>query len=87
LHQKRVNPANAGQRIGSCGILLEMWRISTLLWPAVEWWERQAERRRFRYCVEHKLRSAESLPLQRVSLFARLRSIAALFLLMFVGRA
>jgi hypothetical protein len=64
-----------------------MWRISTLLWPAVEWWERQAERRRVRYCVEHKLRHSESSPTRRVSVFARVRSIAALFLLMFVGRA
>jgi hypothetical protein len=64
-----------------------MWRISSLLWRAVEWWERQAERRRIRYCVEYKLRKAECLPMRHVSLFARVRSIAALFLLMFVGRA
>jgi hypothetical protein len=64
-----------------------MWRISSLLWPAVEWWERKTERRRIRYCLEYKLRSADPPSMQRVSLFARVRSVIALFLLMFVGRA
>jgi hypothetical protein len=53
----------------------------------MEWWERQAERRRVRYCLEHRLRAAAIPATPRVSLFARARSVAVLFLLMFVGRA
>ncbi|HTV13364.1 MAG TPA: hypothetical protein VME68_01540 [Acidobacteriaceae bacterium] len=63
-----------------------MGRITSVLWPAVEWWERQAERRRVRYCLERRQHGSE--PAHRpVTLAARIRSIAALFLLMFVGRA
>jgi hypothetical protein len=52
----------------------------------VEWWERQTERRRIRYCAEYK-HKAELLPARHFSVFARVRSIAALFLLLFVGHA
>lgn len=86
-HQKRVNGPNAGQRIGTRSILLTMWRISSLLWPAVEWWERQGERRRVRYCLERRHRPTETPSPRPVSLFARVRSIATLFLLMLIGRA
>jgi hypothetical protein len=63
-----------------------MWRISTLLWPVMEWWERFAERRRFRYCVELKQRIADPSAIRHLSVLARLRSAAALFLVMFVSR-
>jgi hypothetical protein len=63
-----------------------MWRISTLLWPVVEWWERRAERRRFRYCVELKRRIADPDAVRSVTLVARLRSLAAMFLVLFVSR-
>jgi hypothetical protein len=63
-----------------------VWRISSLFWPAVEWWERHAERRRIRYCVEYKLRGSESPSTPRVSLLARVRSLAALLLLTIAGR-
>jgi hypothetical protein len=64
-----------------------MWKISTLLFPAVEWWERQTERRRVSYCVKRRQRDPATPEPRRVSLFARARSISALFLLLFVGRA
>jgi hypothetical protein len=64
-----------------------MWRISSVLWPALEWWERQAESRRVRYCVERRNSGGEPPSARRVTLLARARSIAALFLLLFVGRA
>jgi hypothetical protein len=63
-----------------------MWRISSLLWPAVEWWERRGEHRRVRYCLEHRQRKAESPEERRKSRLARMRSVAALFLLTIVGR-
>jgi hypothetical protein len=63
-----------------------MWRISALLWSAVEWCEKRAERRRVRYFTKWKLRSAEPHEVQRPSFFARLRSAAALFMLLFVSR-
>jgi hypothetical protein len=65
---------------------MRVWRISSLLWPAVEWWERQTERRRIRYFVERRLHGTETPQAARVSLFARVRSIATLFLLMFGAR-
>jgi hypothetical protein len=64
-----------------------MWRISSALWPVVEWWERRGERRRVRYCVERRQRSAETPANRGVFLIARVRRIAAMFLLLFVGRA
>jgi hypothetical protein len=52
----------------------------------VEWWERQTERRRIRYFVERRLHGADTPQSARLSLFARVRSIATLFLLMFGSR-
>jgi hypothetical protein len=63
-----------------------MWRISALLWSAVEWCEDHAERRRVLYCAEERQRREDLPALDRSTVNTKLRAAFAFLLVLIAGR-
>jgi hypothetical protein len=63
-----------------------MWRISSLLWSAVEWFENHAERRRLLYCMQQN-RIRKGLPaLRQATLNTKVRAAVAFLFVLIAGR-
>jgi hypothetical protein len=63
-----------------------MWRISALLWSAVEWCEDHAARRRVLYCAEERHRREDLPTLDRSTVNTKLRAAFAFLLVLIAGR-
>jgi hypothetical protein len=63
-----------------------MWRISALLWSAVEWFENHAERRRLQYCIQQRQRREDLPALDRSTVNTKLRTAFAFLFVLIAGR-
>ncbi|HEV2280036.1 MAG TPA: hypothetical protein VGS02_17785 [Acidobacteriaceae bacterium] len=68
-------------------IVVDMWRISALLWSIVEWCEERAARRRLLYCLtQHPVTNSSASERARAAFNHKLRAMVAFVFLVLAGR-